>query len=485
MLAVFQRIDRENKLTVASALWIHWWNAIVVLRPAFSRQRTFLWFIVCVAGMSVRSDNLGVSSIVRALGLDERFYDNLLDCYHSTGIKLSRLSALWTRTVLSLFGEKIARVNGRPVLLADGKKNAKEGKKMPGVKSLHQDSESNTKPSFIMGHSTQAVAVLARAASTFFAVPLDIKIHEGLIFSNRDKRTLLDKLLNLVNNLKLNEPCYLVADAYYASGKMVKGTLAQGHDLVTRAKSNCVAYSPLPAPRGKRPPGRPKLYGKKLKLSNLFRSTLKVSEIPSPVYDEKGIMIRVRCCDLLWRPAGRLVRFVLVEHPTRGRLILMCSDLQLDAVQIIRLYGLRFKIELGFKQAAHVIGTFDYHFWMMDMKPLKRRNGNQHLHRESEAYRCAVRRKLNAYHIFLFTGVVAQGLMHYLSSCHTDLVWRSFGSWLRTVRKGVAPSEMVVTMALRNTLSEFLLVCSGTNIMAKFIEERQDRSRADFFGKAA
>jgi hypothetical protein len=114
------------------------------------------------------------------------------------------------------------------------------------------------------------------------------------------------------------------------------------------------------------------------------------------------------------------------------------------------------------------------------MKPLKRRNGNQHLHRESEAYRCAVRRKLTAYHVFLFTGVVAQRLMHYLSSCHTDVVWRSFGSWLRTVRKGVAPSELVVTMALRNTLPGFLLVCSGTNIMAKFIEQRQDRVEQTF-----
>jgi hypothetical protein len=187
------------------ALWIHWWNAIACLRPAFSRQKTFLWFIVCVAGMSVRSDNLGVSSIVRALALDERFYDNLLGSYHSTAIKWSRLGALWTRTVLSLFGEKIERVNGRPILLADGKKIAKEGKKMPAVKSLHQDSESNTKPAFIMGHSTQAVAVLAQAASTLFAVPLDIKIHEGLIFSNRDRRTLLDKLLTLVNNLKLDK----------------------------------------------------------------------------------------------------------------------------------------------------------------------------------------------------------------------------------------------------------------------------------------
>jgi hypothetical protein len=57
-----------------STLWMHWYQAIAALRPAFSRQQTFLWFVVCVAGMSVRSDNLGVSSFVRALALNEQCY---------------------------------------------------------------------------------------------------------------------------------------------------------------------------------------------------------------------------------------------------------------------------------------------------------------------------------------------------------------------------------------------------------------------------
>ena len=39
-----------------------------MLRPAFSRQRTFLWFATAVAGLTVRTDLLGVTSIVRALG---------------------------------------------------------------------------------------------------------------------------------------------------------------------------------------------------------------------------------------------------------------------------------------------------------------------------------------------------------------------------------------------------------------------------------
>ena len=85
------------------SLWAIWWNAILVLRPAFSRLRTFMWFVTAVAGLTVRLELLGVTSIVRALNLRPRLYTKLLDHFHSSGIKLDRLSALWAQVVLQLF----------------------------------------------------------------------------------------------------------------------------------------------------------------------------------------------------------------------------------------------------------------------------------------------------------------------------------------------------------------------------------------------
>ena len=47
------------------------------------------------------------------------------------------------------------------------------------------------------------------------------------------------------------------------------------------------------------------------------------------------MIIEYRVRDLRnWRPAGRLVRFVAVIHPTRGCLPLMCTDTSLDAIDI-------------------------------------------------------------------------------------------------------------------------------------------------------
>jgi len=64
-------------------LWIEWWNHVRQLRPAFTRTRTFIWSAVVLAAMCVRTDLLGVTSLVRALGLQQHCYDRLLDCFHS------------------------------------------------------------------------------------------------------------------------------------------------------------------------------------------------------------------------------------------------------------------------------------------------------------------------------------------------------------------------------------------------------------------
>jgi hypothetical protein len=169
-----------------------------------------------------------------------------------------------------------------------------------------------------MGHSLQAISLLVHAAQSVFAVPLAARIHEGLVWSNADKRSLLDRMLELIGIMNISSACYCVLDAYYAAGKVAKGLLAQGHHLVTRVKANAVAYALAQPKKGPKKRGRPKRYGKKIKLKSLLSDTGSMQKVASPVYGERNVILRYRVCDLLWRPAGRLVRFVAVIHPTRG-----------------------------------------------------------------------------------------------------------------------------------------------------------------------
>ncbi len=261
-------------------LWNQWWELVLTLRPACARTRTFLWMVVCLAGMTTRKDLMGVTSIVRAMGLVPVCYDRLLDFFHSPAMDLDKLTRAWRDLVFRVH-PGLVRVGGRPVLVGDGIKVPKAGRKMPSVKKLHQQAESNAKPEYIFGHSCQAVAVLTQALATIFALPLACRIHEGVVFSNRDKRTLLDKMIVLIDSLGMNEPFYFVADAYYATGKIVRGLLAKGNHLVTRVRCNSVAYFPATPPATRRR-GRPKKYGKKIKVASLLRNADRLHEATSP-----------------------------------------------------------------------------------------------------------------------------------------------------------------------------------------------------------
>ena len=181
-------------------LWFAWMQIASQLRQGCSRNSAFLWMLMALIGMTVRNDYLGVTGYVRALGSKPRYYKRFLDFFHSTAVDLDKLTHVWIGIVIKYF-PGVLRVNGKLVLLGDGVKVAKCGKKMPGVKLLHQESEDNNKSEYIMGHSCQSIALLSRAIGSFFAIPLISRIHEGFIFKKDENLTMLDKMVLLLESL--------------------------------------------------------------------------------------------------------------------------------------------------------------------------------------------------------------------------------------------------------------------------------------------
>lgn len=459
-------------------LWSELIRCVRFLSSACKRKKTFLWLAVVVIAWVVRPDMLGVTSFVRASFLTSSSYLLLLNFFHSNALVLPLLLEAWVKLAMMLFVPY--KEHGYLIFVADGLKVAKEGKKMPAVKCLHQESVNNSKAEYIMGHSLQVIAMLAVAATgQVYAIPLLSRISEGLLWKRTaPKLSLLDKLANMFLQVTglINLPALLVADAYYASRNIIVPLLNQGRQLISRVRKNTVAYEPPPKSTCKKR-GRPPTYGKKVYLSNLFKGWKAFTQAPSPVYDEQNITIQYRCVDLLWRPIGRLVRFVLVKHPTKGNIILLSTDLTMPPLTIIKIYGLRFKIEVSFKQALHTLGAYAYHFWMRDMISIRWGSGDQDLTWFSERYKKAVARKMDAYHRYIQIGCIVQGLLQHLAINFGPRVWAQFRSWLRTMKPDLVPSEMVVATALKSTFPEFLLNNSSEPELTKFILDHADCER--------
>lgn len=461
-------------------LWILWFDCIYTLRGAFSRVATFHWFVTATMAMTCRNQDMlgGVTSLIRSILLSGRSYQSLRDFFHSNAVNLFQLRQLWHDLVLRVF--PVVLVNGRSVLVADGIKIAKAGKKMPGVKLLHQESQNNSKPEFIMGHMWQAVGILIQGVNSVFSCPLACEIHEGIVFSNRDRRTLHTKLLHLVNSLAETtlqpNSYYLVTDAYYANQAIIKG-LGQRIDLISRVRHNTVAHH-LPCEGTQRRRGRPKKYGKKVKLFEKFTNQrLEWTKLGIP--DGRNIELSYCYKDLLWKPAGKIVRFVWVSHPDKGKMILVGTDLNLCAEEMIRIYILRFKIEVSFQELKHTFGGFFYRFWMKALKPIKKGSKAIYPHKESAKYREQIRQKIRAYQLYAQVAMIAQGLCQLLSCQMPQDIYSQCKLYFRTLDRQKSPSEKITAKSLEDCKSEFLQSKHLPPAFTKFLHARMNLANID------
>ena len=117
----------------------YFFNALSFFRPIFSRNSPWLIFCMVVFGFVGANEMVGVTSICRFWGLGNHGYNALLHFFRSGAWSLAMLICQWHTFALSQ--QVTVMAEGRAVLAGDHTYVPKDGRRMPGVVTLHQDSE--------------------------------------------------------------------------------------------------------------------------------------------------------------------------------------------------------------------------------------------------------------------------------------------------------------------------------------------------------
>jgi hypothetical protein len=349
-----------------------------------------------VIGILVRSDESGLTSVVRGVGLGERGYESLLKHFRRVSCDVTKLTMAWRAVVLKTLGPQLYRVGGRIVQVVDSTKVEKTGRRMPGVKALHSGGKVPFKAERILGHHVHVASVLAEKEGQLTGIPLVGRLCEGIKLSPSDACSVREKMVAIEREMGRMPPSYVVGDRYYASSDYIRNALLEGHEVVCRVRSNAVCRTLLNdeeasatyCGRGR----RPKFSDDGIKVA-VRAETEPWHQLPCP-WDNQ--LMKVASFVAYWPPLKCNVLWVVAWHSShRSPFIVLSTDLTLTTHDVLhKLYAPRWSIETAFMPLKHEIGISMYRFWSSAVDRPRKVLGNLYLHRLDETKRQAILKKM-------------------------------------------------------------------------------------------
>jgi DDE superfamily endonuclease len=150
---------------------------------------------------------------------------------------------------------------------------------------------------------------------------------------------------------------WAVADGAYAKRPFLRGAKEHGFTVVSRLRKDAALWSvPKPIPAGQRGPGQPRKYGKeRFSLAKRAGQPRGWQEVECVQYGQR-VTKRLKTFLATWKPAGGVIRVVLVQEVDRW-LPFFCTDPAATPAEILEAMADRGALEETFKDVKEVWGA--------------------------------------------------------------------------------------------------------------------------------
>jgi DDE superfamily endonuclease len=341
------------------AVTCQWFSQLARPLDRRSAPRLALLFLGAVLARGRRT----VTSWIRAAKLSDQFRP----CYTAVAAAGKKADSIAARLVLEAVKPLVAGAE-RLTLALDDTPTPRYGPQVQGAGVHHNPTPGPAGSPFVYGHVFVVLGLLVNHPSWgVVALPLLARLYVrakdlvGIDPKHRPEfRTKLELAVELLRWAKiwlglLGKPLWVVADGAYAKAAFLKPAAGLGMTVVSRLRKDAALRSvPGPPPPGRR--GRPRIYGKdKIDLAKRAGQRRGWS---SDVIDLYGAPMVKRYKTFLatWRPAGGVIRVVLVEEPTGWRAY-FCTDASASVADILTAVADRFSLEIAFRDCKEIVGA--------------------------------------------------------------------------------------------------------------------------------
>lgn len=368
--------------------WIFpgYWQVMVIALCSVLHQRSAWRLVMIFTAMLFAKGRKTITSWFRAADINR--------CYKAYYYFIGSLAKKTENIATKLFEIMIRGIhkNTNTVLAAiDDSHTPRYGPKVQGAGIHRNPTPTPDGRKFVYGHVWVTLSAIVRHKNFgTIGLPLLARMYVkakdaktiGLAFQSKTEQAV--ELAKWAYNCcrSLAKRLWIVTDGGFTRASFLKPVITTGVVVVTRLRKDAALYAEPKQPK-KRKRGRPRKYGKRIKLANIVNNPDGWFKTKAFLYGREEAK-EVKIFRALYKPAGCMVQVLVVRESEDCFRAFMCTDLDASAEQILQAVADRYAIEQNFSDLKEIegagqqqvrtlgsnIGAFHLNLWLHSMVEL-------------------------------------------------------------------------------------------------------------------